>query len=36
MGHFAVFDLTESCEKIVRKLFALLTKTQQKELERFI
>lgn len=36
MGHFAVFDLTESGEKIGRKLFALLTKTQQKELERFI
>ena len=29
MGHFAVFDLTESGEKIGRKLFALLTKTQQ-------
>ena len=36
MGHFAVLDLTESGEKIGRKLFALLTKTQQKELERFI
>lgn len=36
MGNFAVFDLTESGEKIGRKLFALLTKTQQKELERFI
>ena len=36
MGHFAVFDLTESGEKIGRKLFALLTKTQQKELECFI
>ena len=36
MGNFAVFDLTESGEKIGRKLFALLTRTQQKELERFI
>ena len=36
MGNFAVFDLTESGDKIGRKLFALLTKTQQKELERFI
>lgn len=36
MGNFAVFDLTEFGDKIGRKLFALLTKTQQKELERFI
>ena len=36
MGNFAVFDLSESGEKIGRKLLALLTRTQQKELERFI
>ena len=36
MGNFAVFDLSESGEKIGRKLFALLTRTQQKELEHFI
>ena len=33
---FRSIGLTESGEKIGRKLFALLTKTQQKELERFI